>query len=104
LIRRPALLMTVSVHHAKLPLGMIWLPIATPLVWLLMGFCALVVLIVPQRRLHQHGLDDVSVPFTTISYFILKSAFVMLCSGSYTFVNIQVESEEEKIGICVRFY
>ena len=97
-IRRPSLLLTVTILHPRLPLGRIWLPVLSlPLYALLvlvgMGLCCM-----PRRRLEKLT-QGVSMSPVRLGLTVIQFAGALLCNGSYTLCDINVAEENVRVRV-----
>jgi hypothetical protein len=89
------------VYHRRLPLGRIWVPLFSPLLYVAAVFASLAVRFVPRRVLEQHG-QEMPVDPRLMGPYLRKMAWVLLCSGSYVLCDVNISASEEKVRVRVR--
>ncbi len=88
-------------HHRRLPLGRIWVPFASPLLYLAAVFASVAVRFVPRRVFEKHGRELPIDPYLAGRY-VRKMAWALLCSGSYVLCDVDIKSADEKVRVRVR--
>ena len=102
MIRRPSLFMAVTVRHPRLPFGRLWVPFLSVGVYVAAWCMRVALWFVPKRKLRERLGGKMPVEPGRLGPLLTKLARVVLCSGSYTLVDVTVEEGEEKFGMRVR--
>lgn len=84
-------------RHPRLPLGRAWVPLLSIGLYLLAWLASLVLPLVPERRL---GAGPLPMSKQAMARALRRLAWVVLCSGSYTLVDMRVP--EERVQVKVR--
>ena len=99
---RPSVLMLVMVRHPRLPFGRLWVPLLSVGVYVA-AWCARVVLgFVPKRKLRARMREGMPIDPAQMGPMLTRLAWVVLCSGSYTLVDVVVEEERGEVGVQIR--
>ena len=99
---RPSLFVAVTVRHPRLPFGRLWVPLLSVGVYVA-AWCMRVVLgFVPKRKLRERMGGKTPVDPATLGPLLTKLTWVVLCSGSYTLVDVVVEEGGEEVGVRIR--
>ena len=102
MIRRPSLFMAVTVRHPRLPFGRLWVPLLSVGVYVA-AWCARVALgFVPKRKLRERMGENMPVDPARLGPLLTRLAWAVLCSGSYTLVDVVVKEEGGEFGVKVR--
>ena len=99
---RPSLFLLVTVRHPRLPFGRLWVPFLSVAVYVT-AWCMRVVLgFVPKRNLRERMGENMPIDPARLGPLLTQLAWVMLCSGSYTLVDVIVEEGRDEIGVRIR--
>jgi len=99
---RPSLLVVVTVRHPRLPFGRLWVPFLSVGVYAA-AWCMRVALgFVPKRKLRERMGGKTPVDPVRLGPLLTRLAWVVLCSGSYTLVDVVVEEGGEELGVRIR--
>ena len=91
--------MVIAVHHARLPFGRIWLVIPSAI---LFGFAAVGWIALRwSRRLDARFRRTGPFDARHLSRRLIQCSEALLCSGSYTLVEVRVPAEDVKVIIRV---
>ena len=102
MISRPSLLLLVTVRHPRLPFGRLWVPFLSVGVYVA-AWCMRVALgFVPKRKLRERLGGNMPIDPARLGPLLTQLAWVMLCSGSYTLVDVVVEEGGEGLGVRIR--
>ena len=94
--------MLVTVRHPRLPFGRLWVPFLSVGVYVA-AWCARVALaFVPKRILREQMGEGVRIAPHMLGPMLTGLAWVVVCSGSYTLVDVAVEEEEGEVGVRIR--
>jgi len=91
--------MVITVRHRCLPFGRISVPLLSVGVYLLAWCLRVGVRFVPTKKLKEQR-PEIPIDPRTLGPLVTKAAWVLLCSGSYTLVDVKVV--EEGVGVRVR--
>jgi len=90
-------LLVVSIHHPRLPLGQLWLPLPSALVYAAVAVASVCVRWVSRPKLKPPG--KMPIEPRLLARGLRKMAWVALCSGSYVLVDVSVPSERVKVKV-----
>ncbi len=87
--------MILSVRHPRLPLGVLWVPMLSFVVYLAAWGARLAIRFAPR-----HGLGD-KIPMEPerLGWLMTRAAEELLCSGSYTLVEVTAPQQEVSVRI-----
>lgn len=88
-------------YHRRLPLGRIWVPFFSPLLYVAAAFASMAVRFVPRRVFERHG-QEMPVDPRLAGRYLRKMAWVLLCSGSYVLCDVNVNTPDERVRVRVR--
>lgn len=96
---RPSIFVIIAVHHARLPFGRIWLVIPSAI---LFGIAAVGWIVLRWSQRLDAKLRR-STPFDArrLSRCLIQCCEALLCSGSYTLVEVRVPAEGVMVMIRV---
>jgi hypothetical protein len=87
------------VRHRRLPLGRMWLPVPSALVYA-GAWVARAVLRLPRVRRRMPA--DCPLDGKRVGALVTGAARALLWSGSYVLLDVKVEEKEERVGVRVR--
>jgi len=96
---RPSFFMVIVVHHARLPFGRIWLVIPAAFLFAIAAVGWIVLR--SSRRLDAKLRRSTPFDARHLSRRLIQCFEALLCSGSYTLVEVRVPDEGVKVMIRV---
>jgi len=99
LIRRPSVFLVVSVHHPAIPGGAILLGIPSFPLYAAARLASAFISLIPESTFRKRIPPRCPVNPRKVCRELTKCAAAMLCSGSYTLLDIQVPSERLRLRV-----
>src|SRR5512143_3816964 len=95
-IRRPSLLLTITVLHPRLPLGRVWLPLLSLPLWGMLVLTGLGVCFLPAGWLEKRT-GGVRVRPIAVGLGLIRLAGGLLCNGGYVLCDVHVPDEQVRV-------
>jgi len=92
--------MMITVRHRRLPFGRVSVPLLSLGVYVLAWCLRIGLWVIPTKRLKEKAPEGMPVDPKKLGPVLTKAAWALVCSGSYTLVDVRVESEG--VGVSVR--